>query len=71
MLHYPMWEIHVALAGKGTAPTRAVLPIPASVCSTFMHPNNWYGCQSSGLLMDTQVLMHATAHGRCTDCKRV
>ena len=33
-------EIPVTLPRKGTAAARAALPIPASVCSIFMCPNN-------------------------------
>ena len=35
-----MWEIRVAIPGKGyTAAAGAALPIPTSVCSIFMCPN--------------------------------
>ena len=36
----PLMEIRVALLWQGAAAARAALPIPISVCSIFVCPNN-------------------------------
>ena len=59
-------EIRVALPGLSTAVARAALPIPVNVCRIFL----WYGCQRLGFLTCAQTLVHATAHGGCTDTVR-
>ena len=53
-----VWIVHfIVLRGKFWSPylakaqhaaTRAALPIPLSVCSVFMCPKQWYGCQRLG-----------------------
>ena len=63
-------EIWVALPGYGTAATRAVLPIPVSMCSIFMS-KQLYGCQCLGFLTCAQVLRHAIVHWGCTDTVRL
>ena len=63
----PLQEIWVALSGYGTAAARAALPIPVSV---FHMSKQWCGCQCLGLLICTQTLMHAIAHGGCVDMVR-
>ena len=41
VLHCRLWKIRIALPGMlGTAAKRAALPIPVSVCSIFVCPNN-------------------------------
>ena len=44
----------------GTAAARVALPIPFSVCSISVCPNNKYQCL--GLLTWAHMLMHAIAH---------
>ena len=36
----------------------------------FRGSKQWYGCQSLGFLSCAQTLMHAIAHGGCTDTIR-
>ena len=36
----------------------------------FRVSRHWYGCQCLGFLTCTQMLMHAIAHGGCTDTVR-
>ena len=50
--------------------TRAALPIPTSVCSISVCPNSAMAASVWGLLTCTQMLMHAIAHGGCTDTVR-
>ena len=47
--------------------SRAALPIPVSVCSIFVCPNNGMAVSVWDLLAWTQMSMHAIAHGGCTD----
>ena len=63
-LHRPWRKTWVASPGSGTAAARAALPIPISVCSICRLSRQWYGCQCSGFLTCTQLLMHAIAHRR-------
>ena len=54
---------------KATA-ARAALPIPNSAHVIFFVSKQRYGCQCLGSLTCAQMLMHAIAHGGCTDTVR-
>ena len=58
-----MQEIRVALPGQGTAATRAALPIPVSVCSIFMCPNNGMADSIGDFLMCMDMLIRAMHTG--------
>ena len=58
-------------SGKGTAAAaRAALPIPVGVCSIFVFSNNGMAASVWDFLTCAQLLMHAIAHGVCTDTVR-
>ena len=69
---------HDSLVGKSDrvthrlhwAAARAALPIPASVCSISLCPNNGMAASVWSFLTCTQMLMHLIAHGGCTNTAR-
>ena len=49
----PLWEIRVAIPGRGTAAARAALAIPISVYSIFVCPNNGMAARVWGVYRTT------------------
>ena len=69
-LFIPCGKFGSPYLSKGTAAVRAALPIPNSARGILVCPNKKYGCQCLGALTCAQMLMHAIAHGGCTDTAR-
>ena len=63
---------HLTRVSHSAADAMAVLPTEYSYrCVQYFHVSKeWYGCQCLGFLMCVQMLIHATAHGGCTNTVR-
>ena len=58
----------VRIFGKAAAAARTALTIPTGVCSVFLCLyKQWRDCLRLGFLTCAQMLMHAIAHGGCTN----
>ena len=69
VLHFPLWEMWVALpVGKAQQPQLQEQHYPfLSVCAV---SKQWFGCQCLGVLMSTQIIIHAISHRACMDAVR-
>ena len=69
VLHRPLRDIwvRVTLTRVGRAAARTHCYRCVQYCRV---SKQWCGCQCSGLLTCTQMVMHAIAHGGCTDTVR-